>query len=708
MKNFHSFFLFFLFGFVLKLYDCSLSSNSDNSKIDSTEENSVESDLSIFQMMKEGQLVPIAYKAASFDDAKRTLAMIILASFTQRISYFQDQLKFAYGEYNQHFNDLADQRIPLDIYNPQTVRMLLLKKNLFEFILLQGQDSLVDQILKEIENLAVELCPEKAKGITDFMNLFPTLEMLESKDKVILYPENILHPEIISVPDIYIKTLDSEDIERLYLEIYRMFVEQIENPIYLDDEFDLYRNDLKKLNKFFRKCIELNYKGIRIFSPKYEDYHEVELNYFDDLVLFLLNTKNSNTISFFNDILRSALMEKFLYSKKWVFIKSELKVLQTKGLFFLLSTEYNNVYVQNILRILDSRLRRRIWVSNRIRIDPNHSKAFWASLSALKDIKEVDHLILILLRYYFDPHFSCRDCFDNSCKLFKPKLNLKDDSVAYCKKFYSEMKKDVAFIKTIIDSLNNLKALNEWQMSFKGFISPNFLYSGDAALFLRDIGLQKEQLLWCIVGHALYMTFFKGDAFSKVFRDILSKVPQDTFVLRKEFLKISIMDSFTEVYVKLRETGNYNPIEFFFQYVSHYFNSEKKRDLLQYFFMRIPVELKYSSEEWDRRAESLNLSKSVGKFTPEIADSIFFIVANAYLGERVEKYEKWASYLFSLDSEVLKFAVELMRNLDTSFFNSMIIVEVMKKSPDNIYKVLKNLPPKDPISTWLHLENYIL
>jgi hypothetical protein len=678
MKNFISF-LFLSLGFVLKLNDCSVSSNSEN---DSTENINVESDISIFQKMSEGLLVPIAYKSASFEGAKRTLAMIILASFTQRNSYFRDQLNFAYGEYNEHFKNLADQSITIDFYYPQWVRMFLLKNNLFEFILLQGQVSLVDQILEEIENLAGELCPEKAKGIADFMILFPTLGRCYSEDNSRWYPEMYKIFEMV----------DSEDRILLFSEIYRMFVEQIENPLYLDDEFDLrFKNDREKLQTFLYKCKELNYEGIELVSPEYENYHETELNYFDELVLFLLDTKNSNTTSFFNDGSNSALMEKFLYSKRWVFMKSELKVLQTKGLFFLLSSEYNNEYVQNILKILDSRFRRRMWVSNRIRIDPNHSKAFWASLSVLKVIKEVDFLILILLRYFFDPHFPCREGLEVSCKLFKPKLNLKDDSVAYCKKFYSNMKKhDEAVIYAIFQNPNYLEALNEWQIFLKGFISPNFLYSGDATLFLREIGLQNEQLLWCIVGHALYLTFFKREAFSKVFRDILSKVPQETFVLKEEFLKISIMDSFTEVYAKLRETGNNNPIEFFFQYAAHYFDSSER---LKYFFMQIPYELKFSSKEWDRRAESLNLSESVGKFTPEVADNILFIIANAYFEKKVEQYEKWASYLFSLDLEVLKFAVELMRKLDKSFFNSMITVDVMKKSPKNLYKVLKNLPP---------------
>jgi frataxin-like iron-binding protein CyaY len=679
-----------LFGFILKGIKCSLTSKSESAKIVLKEEDDIDSDYSIFEMMKEGQLVPIANKATSVESAKETLAMIILASFITGYHYFKEQLKFVYQEENKYFNDFMGQIILKDAWNGMfgdelkrnenlSLKDFLLNKGVFEFILKRGKYPSVDPILKAVEILAIKLCPEIAKGIHCFLNLFPTLEPLESKEKMLLFSA-----------------------------ICKTFIEPTKKTIFLAEEFNLNKKDLKKIKKFLFRCYELGYNGLQLFSPEYLEYNEKDIYYFDKLVHVLLDSRNSDTISFFEDNSSVVSMDYFLTAGKSIFLPKELKVLKTKGLFCLIANEPKNENVQKILKILDYRLRWSLWVSNKFRIDPNYSKLFWASLSTLKDVKEMDRLTLILLRFSFDPHYSCRIACSNengndndppSCLISSPQLSPKDDGVAFCKNFYSNLENNyVAFIRTVSDTLFDFAALNEWQRTFMGFISPNFLYSDDQAFILRDIGLQKEQLLWNIIGHALYISFFKGKSFSQVFREILSKVPQGTFILKDEFLKISIMDSFIEVYAKLRETANSNPIEFFFQYVT-YFKSNAKGDLLRHFFTQIPVELKYPPRLWDRRAESLNLPDSVGKFNSEIADKILKLVAKAYLAEKESgfhsrDYESNANFLLQQDSEVFKFVVKLLRNLDTSFYNPLITAEIMKKSAQNIQLVLENLHPR--------------
>jgi hypothetical protein len=111
----------------------------------------------------------------------------------------------------------------------------------------------------------------------------------------------------------------------------------------------------------------------------------------------------------------------------------------------------------------------------------------------------------------------------------------------------------------------------------------------------------------------------------------LSIVPQNICVLKDEFLEISSMNSFTEVYAKLRATGIENPIEFFFQYFAYYKNSAPEGFLIKTLFAKIPCELMYSQEDWDRRAVSRNLPNTVGKFNPEIARIIILIATFAYL-----------------------------------------------------------------------------
>jgi hypothetical protein len=640
MKSFTFRFFLLVAGIILKVLKCSTISNphspedliKDKAKVDIA-----------FKLLLGSP--PIIVKLTSLFEnsqigARKTLALAILASLVKcDPRLFTEQFVLMGQEGNQHFNDFVNQkmltnaesfnggiRISLVDNKDLTLKRFLLEQGLFEFILKRGKFSIVEPIIKDVEAMAKVLCAEKLELISNFLNYFPQLEPFESKQGPILY-------EILC----------------------QVFIDRIGPLKAYPSKVILNENDAKKWKNFYDKVSKQKFGGERDISIVEFGYNLEEINLFKSLVRLITNGRSTETVTFIKA--NFPLIKGLLGSPK-----AEIVInLREKGLFFVLANYFTDGSVQRILRILDARIRVQCSSPN---IDFDRLDRFWPSLSILKDFENIEYLGMILLKYSF---------------------NQKNQSDG----IFSEIKEsEFALIKSLVES--DIAILNQWQMEFNGFISPNFLYNPLVNLLFRDIGLSINEITPCIFGHAMYISFIEGIPFYKVFNQMKSAYDypgsEKIFGLEdKGLLQISKLDSFTDVYCTLNTQNEYSSHKgainrYFLQHVAAY-KTERKAFLLE-----------ACLKEMNSRSSLMITSKDSSKWQLDVVQKVIHIIVKAYLGEGKITI-KDADFLSNLAKDDQSSVIKWLNGLCSLFIKPLVVFENLYQKPRYIYDVLSTLCP---------------
>jgi hypothetical protein len=535
---------------------------------------------------------------------------------------------------NDEFTIDNGMRVILNSYGSKySLQDLFLDQGIFEFILKRKKHSLIDSILKRVDDLAKSLCCKKAKRITNFLEAFPSLGSLESEYKVFIY-----------------QTICAE------------FIRRNEIPSSNASQFVQGGNDSAAIKKFYEEVTGKFSKNLIILVSELS-YLEDEIKLFKELFeyIFLHYAKNWETRIFFTVESNSQILKEFLGSPKGDKI---LAKLQEKGLFFVIANYFIDWNVQKILRILDSRLRVFCTVQ---KTSGDLSGRFWESLVPLKDEENIEQLGLILLRYTFNQHSQSEN-------------------------FFSQINnRDLDTFKELL--LKHKAKLIDWHLKFAGFASPSFANPGEEALVLRDLGLNKKEMVSCAIGKAMYRSFFEDQSFKKTFEEIkLEGIDKIFDIVGSNSEHISKMDFFAEVFIYLNMNDKYyfpqRVLNYFYQHISFY-KSARQSELMKEFYKKMPSSLKkFPLTAWD--------NPKPNDYNPEIATKIMKILVKAYFGESREKIND-ADFLSK--QTVLDSVIYWMGDLSTSFYQRQIHYNDKKRSRKFIHDVLNNLNP-DRCGKW--------
>jgi hypothetical protein len=575
------------------------------------------------------------------DSSMKILAFSILVSIVKtNPSFFTLQFDKLCDEGNKQFEDFINKPMLVDLEGatPQagevsTLKNFLIEEGLFEFILNRRKISLVNLILKEVENLAVRVIPKRADRIKNFLEEFPLLEREESKYNHILY---------LAICRGSIKRTGA---------FSKFFANNAKSE-----------NDFMRLKIFQKRCGQDKYEGITNFLTTEMSYGREELNLFEELVNYLFDEKNTETISFFGNPIVVNNLKKFL----GITADDDLIItdLLNKGLFFIIANHFNDKRVKKIRRILDSRM------GAIHQLEKNRTGRFWASLSAIRNDKSIDRLGLILLRNSF-------------CSFIRSKS------------YYSKVsREDAEFINNFEnDTLSGVAELDNWENEFFGFNLPSYVPKSDeidTLNRLHNFGLSEDEVFYNAIGHALYFSFVEKQFFSTTFTHIMEKStykPSFKDEELKEIEKITQMVTPIEVYLALKRIPNHGgqAINFFFQYIALYKSNDKMKDFKR-LIKTMPPEFENAPNEWVKYGD---------RYTPGASSRIVRTLAFALWNEKFtqEKDEK-EKYVFisKLPLDILTIVVKWLKKLaKDAFYNKNITVENLQGNPLSVELVLNNL-----------------
>lgn len=536
-------FLSILVSSILKFGDCSETTDPSWLEITTLKGDDLELGRLTFKTIVKSEPGIAEFETSSEIGAKKILAFIILVSIVRKDPrFFKNQLALTYREGNEFFMDFMDQsmlqdddkvspKIRLTLNNSgKYLQDFLLDQGIFEFILKRGKHSLVDPIVKEVENLAKILCPKKAQRILNFLSLFPSLGSLESEYKDIIY-------QFFCVE----------------------FIDRVGIPLSSVLQLVQTDRDAEMVKKFYAVNFQKIYIGFDILESEVS-YREAEIIFFKELVEYMFEYKNINTTSFLRRS-HASVLRKFLGPKGSKIVTQ----LKRKGLFFVIAHYYTDKNVQKILRILDSQFK--VFCSSR-KID--RSGLFWQSLTTLKSQEEIDELGLILLRYSFNQHSQ------------SPKF------------FSQIVERDLGLIKKLLaENMETLKQWNYifGQFISPSFLNPGEekIILRDFGLCKKEMiycsigrAMYKSLFEGCSFKEA-FDVVKSSEGILTIFD------PNDN-----DLEKISKMDYFSQVYLYLNSSKDYlhkNAFNYFLQYISFH-KSERKSKLLQVCFSYMVSDLK--------------------------------------------------------------------------------------------------------------------